>query len=582
MIKRHQKILTTMVVSSLLVGCSANVIPPPLSAEPAILQTRMALLNTCPYSGVKAKRESLAAAALGALVPAVIDTGLAAVGTALTNAAKEDSQTFVAKTNGRFYQAVLSNATIIAPTYNVTERADNGCIVVVRGYFSDKNMAARFEDQFYNEGTVDEILTGVFSASTDPWFYYEGNLIYSNDGTSFRIQTSAMNYKSTMYEGRQGERGLGILFSFSKPGSALGGTTFAMGNVITAQNFPTGFALTEQPMSGAGNLPGLPEVSTAFGTGWLPLPALSEVNKTALTSVRNAAKSFSTGQKIIIPLLEKYLGAVLARKYAAISALEAKVAWFEQGQLDRIKNEMITRKTIIKALKKERFTKMRAINSPLTAAATAEWKALKTRSKLEIASKNRENTVGAFDGAVRVAQIDIEIAKVNLELGELKQLLAVPVSLNKANVDRKVSKERLIAFEPFTVSATLTEKKDANAVLQFFADVFTKANEGDNGLSAILKSKLDPAAIKTAKKQAKTEKETLLVTTSTKRSEAILAAMTVTIRQSELDSLSDDITDAARAEKRLNLRKAELDAEAKCSVLSRTYNLEPIECGPYL
>ncbi len=581
----YKTIFAASMVALTLSGCGTRIAPAPKEVGSAILQTRAALLPTCPASELEAERESaVGTAVLAALIPAAIDVGLGAVGTALNKAAEEDIQTFNARTVGRFYKARLQDKTVVSSAYHLVERKQNGCLVVVRGHFAEGFKGAAFKDEFFQDPGVQDKLKNVFGAADDPWFYYEGQLIYSSDGTAFRVQTATIKYHKRLLDGGNGKRSLGIAFTFSKPGSDVGGTAFAAGSIIADARMQTGLELTERQANGGPDPtdPLLTGVSTGLGTGWMPLPALSTLNDTVFQSANNNWNAFAASRSEVFERIKDVFGEETPDIVEAQKKPGALADWIEQDLKDSLIKRQDNNDALLKLKISRKAEILRQTNDGLLKAAEDEWIERTNPSKVMAKQRKLGDKEKVYDGNIEIGKINEEIVEITEKLTMIKEILAAPKIFRQAANDAEVAERRFQALEPFTVTVTLTEKKEANEVAKFFADIFSKANEGDAGLAAVLKQQLDPVARKKAEDEAKDREETRQDEIATKRAEAINAVLDVGIKESEVNELAADASASTKATKAKELRNAKLTAENKCQKLARLHGIRLLKCGPYL
>lgn len=182
---KHSLLIVALVVASTLGTVSAA--PPDLSGFSGTDQSTQLtawLDDTCPVVRTTGL-EAVGPALLAALAPKVVEKGVQALGNAIKKAAGVDNQhtTLTATTTGHFY-------TIDRVKGNRARNVQIGCLVLHKP-----------------------------STDGDLGFYFEGNVIVSNDMTAFRVMPRLVAYGERFNpRGRTEARDLALSVRFSLPG----------------------------------------------------------------------------------------------------------------------------------------------------------------------------------------------------------------------------------------------------------------------------------------------------------------------------------------------------------------------------
>lgn len=536
------------------------------------IETRVAILDSCPRSEKGARQEAAIAAAIAAaLIPAIIDVGLSTLGTALENAAKEDVDTKQAQTVGRFYGATSQASRQLLP-YEIRPNTDNGCLVIAHGPVTGSQSKVDFEDRaFYGSSAVAKLWSRL-GLQSDPWFYYEGQFVYSADGTAFRIETQVVNYQRTLKSGGRGTRGLSLALTFSIPGSNGTGTAFAAAT-IPFGDITTSDTREGQPLLGT-------SAAASFSSPWLPMPPISTESTAALSDARLRLSGLN---ETAIAIKSAYISHVDKTAREQIEPIDVSIdSGIEQ---------------LVKAVDKEKvkvtLDKLAQGITTVTAEIVADRITLDER--IVALERAREKEASRLTGVEEIQREialeralltarnalqtkEIALARAIEARGEVRPLLDVERTLKSAAEHLQTDANRLRRFRPFTISASVTEKQDANAVLAFLAAVFNKAKEG---LSQVAKNELDPAARKALQEQQEKDNAARQDAFNDERKKATMAVISVQGAEIDLELLPIDAGPAVVHQRRAALRSAQLDAIAACQKAARL-GAQPGLCSPYL
>lgn len=556
---------SSLALPLLLAACSGAPGTSSGLSQDSNVELRVAIVNSCPRSRGVSRDESFGAGVAAALIPALIDTSFAAVGSALQKAAMDDVDTKSSKTVGRFYSAVRKTDKE-RESFEIRKNIENACIVIAHGPVADGNTVTKFEDRQFYDTAVRSVLSNSFGMKSDPWFYYEGRFVYAVDGTAFRIDTEAVRYARNLKNGGKGKRGLAVSIIFALPGGTNNGTSFATATI------PLGNL--EAPTTRRGT----PELGTSnaaiFSTPWLPMPAVNANIKTNLTNARLRVANRKTNiskikqaYKTVAPNAEVPLENAQSEeeinKLIDQSAIATNLSNLTQqiGQLsaqiaEQRANLDGTFVNLTKALLKER--------AGLEGAMEIERQIEVNRKLLDFKTavvKNEEKLRQLID------------AKMNVE-----SLKTAGRDLNSLNLLLKRDSDELAQFQPFNLNVEVTEKKESSAVLKFFADVFTAAQPG---LVAAVKAEIDPKTRKELEDQERKDEEKRQDDFNKIHQDAVVATLTVQGAEIDIDLLKSDASASDRHAKEVALRTAKLDATAKCQKAARI-GAQPTECSQFL
>ncbi len=504
------------------------------ATETGVVQTRVALMDSCPVARGGGEHEAALGGALAAaLIPALIDVSMDAVGTALEEAAKEETLNFSSRTNGDFYKAEFVPAAWRSEKFELKQHTANGCIVVVHGRFLPADREAeidaktKFVDVPYKDARARTILARTFGLVSEPWFYYEGRISYSHDSSAFRIQTAFADYRRTLKDGGSGTRGMVLTFQFATPsadgkGSAFAATSIPLDHLETSTSLATKLLTgTSLAVTGGGQ-------TTAYGSSWMPLPALSDGAKTIL--------------------------GLAGSRRASLDALILK------SEVDY--------KTLLN--KPNGADRLEAVSSD-TVNSEVDRELVKVDAEIGRLKAN-------IEAGRAVPKSEKELAEVVERKTALKTLREAKSQIEQAAKLVAVDESYMSKVTPFTLTATVSETRNANKLLQFLASVFKSAKPD---IKTALKNEFDPKTKQTLKEAAEVAEVARINDANTKRKDAILAVLGVQSKQIALDSLTSAATASAVQTARVELRTAEIDAEIKCQAANRL-GISPPECAPYL
>jgi hypothetical protein len=179
--------------------------------------------------------------------------------------------------------------------------------------------------------------------------------------------------------------------------------------------------------------------------------------------------------------------------------------------------------------------------------------------------------------AANIDSLKGQITKLGNEIENLKTLLSANVRWNILTDQETADRKWIGNIAPFSVTATVTETRDASKFLKFLADVFA-ASKTD--IKTVLKNQFDPktkAALKAAAEEAEAKR---IEDANTKKTTALAAALDAQGKQITFDSLLPSASPAAVHQAEAELLKANLKAEIDCAA-ARSVGAEPIQCASY-
>lgn len=547
-------------------GCANGFIASTNSIRDQSIEPRVAILETCPKAGVGAVEEAgILEAVAGTLIPAVVDTGFNAIDVAFQNAAKSDTESVSILTSSRFYSTGISQERA-SESFEIRNNAANGCLVVAHGPMSEGAPSAGFTGLYFLSKQQDALIKGI-GLHGNPYFYYEGRFVYSIDRSAFRIESEVIKYDRTIKDGSTGVRGLALNFSFALPSASSDGNVFAT-TTIQLGNLRTGTTVERSSAV-------VTENATKYSTPWMPLPSVSDNLKTALSEAQFASEN-----------LVSTMGN-LKKTYVARIDSEAKIQGIAESDVDlfltaidqgKVKAKLTEIRNNIALLSKEITDEMISLDDTVVT----------LREKLE---KERKGLDGAKE-VERAISARIALLKARNELarkrGKLKVLIDVLAEVTiLETADRNLYKfsdsinrfaVQLAQFTPFTVKVTIVEKRDANAVLKFLADVFTAAKPN---LVAGIGEEIDPKTKKELEDKEKATEAARQDEFSTLRKVAALTILKVQGTEIELRLLKPDAGEIVRHNAEVKFQTAVFEASNACQKAVRKL-AHPPECAPYL
>ena len=156
----------------------------------------------------------------------------------------------------------------------------------------------------------------------------------------------------------------------------------------------------------------------------------------------------------------------------------------------------------------------------------------------------------------------MQIAKLGLEILELDTLSSAKARYDILT-DLITDDAKWIGnISPFSVTATVTETRDASKFLKFLADVFAGSKAG---IKTVLKNQFDPKTIAALKAKAKEAEINRIEDINKKKIDALSAALEAQGKQIALDSLVPSVGPTATHKAESDLLKAVLSAQIKCA-----------------
>ena len=538
------------------VGCSNGFTL--LSQATVGIGTRVAILQTCPKMEGGSDEAAVVSGATAALIPAVVDAGFSSFGTALEQAAGSNTENVSARTVDRFYSASRMGEQDSAP-FEVHRNADNVCIVIAHGPVLDTASADGFVGVFFTDLVQGQLIESL-GLRGNPYFYYEGHLVYSADGSAFRINTAVVKYEKTIEYGSTGVRDLAVDFYFATPSAALEGKVFAAAKV------PLGGIETGTTVKVSD--------SEAYSTPWMPLPAIGENEKVALSEARlttaNLVETMSSLKRTYERIVKKP-----NKESLPVQGVKEFVAGIDQDVVDR-------------ALKKIDSDIVKVVKNIGRETLWLDDTVANLGDKLD---QQRKGLKGADETQravnARIARLNAQnmVAKLREELKDLLEMKAEVSTLKSVERDlssfeerlRKLAKQ-LAHFAPFTLTVAVTETREANPVIKFVADVFSRAKPG---LVAAVKEEIDPKTKKELEDKEKATKAAREDEFYSLRKAAARAVIDVQSAEIELRLLKADVDELQRHNAEAKLRAAALEAEDACRKAERK-SAQPPECAPYL
>lgn len=564
----HSKFRSILaLVAALTVGGCANGFILSMSTTRNLgIEPRVAILNKCPKAGDGTRKEKgLPKAVAGALIPALVDTGFNAINTALQNAVKDDTASVSTRTTSQFY-GISTNQDEISRRFEVHKNIENRCLVVVHGPMSKNAPSAKFKGVYFSS-IQRNALTERIGLQGNPYFYYEGRFVYSPDGSAFRIESAVIKYDRTIEDGGAGVRGLALNFSFALPSASADGKVFASAT-IPLGNRRTGTTL-EGSLLGTTN-------ATTYSTPWMPLPSVNENVKSALSEARLAYKNLTSTMANLKKTYVTQIDPMAKKKSKTISEWDTEklVNLIDQDKVDAKLAEI---RRMSKSLSEEIAAETIRLDDTVVTLMDKldkEHKGLDGIEETERSINTRISLLKALSTLARKKEnlkilIDNEAEVTTLKTAK-RDLKYINATINKIT-------KQLNQFTPFTVTATIVEKRDSNAVLKFFADVFAAAKP--NLVSAI-KTEIDPKTKKELEEKEKAAETARQDEFNNLRKVAALAVLKVKGAEIELRLLKPDANEIERHNAVVKFQTAVFEAADACQKAKRKL-AHPPECAPY-
>lgn len=189
--------------------------------------TAVFVAPTCPVSEetpnkVPVAAESFGAVVLAALIPALINKTLDAIGNYLQSKADDTESRQEANVGADFY----------AVDEDVSLSLNNqlGCVIFIQGGFKDAKVSRRDEDLPRIPAEKFKTLSETYGLVAQPDLYAEFLFEVSHDKTAFRLVPSHLLYRKSL-SGKSGIQGIAFLVQFKRPTEAAGGAVFAVANL---------------------------------------------------------------------------------------------------------------------------------------------------------------------------------------------------------------------------------------------------------------------------------------------------------------------------------------------------------------
>ena len=552
-------------------GCANGFVASTNSIRDQSIEPRVAILETCPKAGVGAVEEAgILEAVAGTLIPAVVDTGFNAIDVAFQNAAKSDTESVSILTSSRFYGTGINQEWASGP-FEIRKNPANGCLVVAHGPMSEGAPSAGFTELYFLSKEQDALIRGI-GLHGNPYFYYEGRFVYSIDRSAFRIEYEVIKYDRTVKDGGTGVRGLALNFSFAVPSASSDGNVFAT-TTIQLGNLRTGTTVERSSAV-------VTENATKYSTPWMPLPSVSENVKTALSNAQSVSENLMSTM------------AALKKTYITRIDSQAKITMDEIEGITESDVEML-----VKAIDQDKVTAMltdiRYYIELLSKEITDETISLDDtvvtlREKLDKERKGLDGTKEverAISARITLLNARNELARKREKLKVLIDVLTDVTILETADHDLKRISDsinlyaiQLATFTPFTVKVTIVERREANAVLKFLADVFSAAKPD---LVAVIEAEIDPKTKKELEDKEKATEAARRNEFSTLRKVAALNILKMQGAEIELRLLKPDASEIVRHNAEVKFQTAGFEAADACQKAVRKL-AHPPECAPYL
>ena len=505
----------------------------------------------------------------GALVPAIIDTGVNLVDTTLQNAAKGHTTSIIARTVSHFYTTTSTPYATPQP-FEIRKNAANGCLVVVYGPVSQDGSWAEstsldFDTTAQHQLTVDVGLHG------DPNFYYEGRFVYSSDRSAFRIESVSFRYARTIGEGTAGNRKLALTLSFfDASGSnekAFAAATIPFGDISTGTDYQG------SPYLGTTR-------ATSYSTPWMSLPPLSENLKELLAEANVALANL---ESTLSTLKSTYVSFVDAESKKANDLTGPASKRAVETFLDGLDGRRVD--GVLRNLEE----KIERLNEVLL---NSSYQTDDTVVDLKLKLDQERRGLQGGDAIEHQRDTRIAILRARTKVGRLQENLKKAIQMRDAvmalktasgdlrDIESRVDRlaKSVSMFAPFTVQATVVEIGAANPITKFLADVFSSAKPG---VGTELKSALDPKTRRALEEAEQTADEARQDEFQTLRKAAALTVLKVRGAEIELRLLKVDASEIDRHNAETKLQTAVFEAVHACQKAARR-SAHPSECALYL
>lgn len=565
-------LLTGPTVAVLVTGCANNIGTGSKPKYVEGVEARVAITGECPRARQGRRSESAVPAALaGTLIPPLIDASLDFVDVTLRDATDEHTTTASASTVGLFYQA-RRIPTESSPPFEVQRNGLNGCLVVAYGPMS-KDVPSTGFDALEFDSIQQTILRDELGLQGDPHFYYEGRVVYSPDHSAFRIEGANIRYTKTLEDERPGVRDLELSLKFLSPSATGKEKTFAMG-IIPIGPLSTGTDLLGGLKIGTGTV-------AKFSSPWMPLPSIDEKVKQLLAEARTAIGNLGSTLSDLKTTYSRHVNPNVADAIGSDRWEEVGVEEF----LRRLNGE---HEHINRAVQ-EFDKKIETLNAEVTQKTYQLDEGIR---KLNLKLILEEQGLEGVDALIfeRDSKLKAMIARtgLNKQRSELESAVHARAAVKalatasrdlgniKGNVEQLASVVR--SFGPFTVEVAVSERRERNPVLKFFADVFSSAKPS---LRDELKAALDPKTKRELEEKELQEAEKRQDEFLTLRKAAALAVRMVRGAEIKLRLLGSTAGEIERHDAETKLHTAVLDAAYACQRAARR-SAQPTECAPYL
>ena len=312
----------------------------------------------------------------------------------------------------------------------------------------------------------------------------------------------------------------------------------------------------------------------------MPLPSVSENVKTALSEAQLASENLiSTMAKLKKTYVTRIDSAakITMDNIKGITESDVEMLVIAINQ-DKVNAKLAEIRKDIALLSKEITDEMIRLDDTVV---TLREKLDKERKGLD-GAEEVERAISARETLLKARN---ELARKREKLKVLIDLLAEVTILETVDRDLdKISKSinkyaiHLAQFTPFMVRMTIVEKRDANAVLKFLADVFTAAKPN---LVAAIEAEIDPKTKKELEDKEKATEAARQDEFSTLRKVAALTILKVQGAEIELRLLKLDASEIVRHNAEVKFQTAVFEATNACQKAVRKL-AHPPECAPYL
>ena len=406
----------------------------------------------------------------------------------------------------------------------------------------------------------------------DPHYYYEGRFVYSADRTAFRIESEILKFDKLADGSSEGMRDLSLTLEFANTSPSKSSNVFAM-STIAFGSLHTGTTL--QKNSGLGT-----DKATKYSTPWLPLPPVPDSAKALMVEGRaageNLAKTITSMQQIYVSQVDS--NSNLARGSNGDLSKKSIDEFLERIDRTKVKARLDKIDAKIAEVSEEIGNQAIMLDASvvkLSVDLEKERQGLEGAKAIEHARDARIEFL-VLNGALATRREDL--ADYLAKRAELSVLVDARRTLTGFSGTIERSAKRLERFTPFTVSATIEEKREANGFLQFIADVFSSAQPT---LSSELKAALDPKTKKELEEKEVAAEAALADQLNLLRKNARLAILAVQGAEIELRLLNPAANEVQQHNAKIKLEKAVFGAVDACHKAWRK-SVQPPECSLYL